>query len=214
MSVSKGKRAKRRRKGKRLVEKTTFSPQLTPASPEVLKCLTIGFNTTTRHLEVLAKKRMTSPMLETTAPAFALNHDAHVGFDSMEQKPLVAVFVPQVEQPTILHAHLPLLIKSASLASPSLPPTRLIALPKGAEARLSKALGIPRVGLVGLTDNSPHASQLIEFSRIHVPEVKIPWLQESTAGLYLPPVINKIHTTTYTESNKEGSNRTCNTGNS
>lgn len=144
-------------------------------------------------------------MLGITAPVSVMDHNAHhVGSSSVEPKPLVAVFVPRAEQPPVLHTHLPLLIKAASLASPSLPPIRLVALPKGAEARLSTALGIPRVGLVGLTDGSPYASQLIEFSRIHVPEVEIPWLQESTAGSYLPTIVNTIHTTASTESNKRG----------
>lgn len=170
----------------------------------MLQYLTIGFNTTTRYLEALAQISKSSQVLGITAPGLVVDHVSHVGTSSVEQSPLVAVFVPRAEQPSILHAHLPLLIKTASLASPSSQPIRLVTLPNGAEARLSKALGIPRVGLVGLMDGSPIISHLVEFSRIHVPEVEVPWLQDSTTGHFLPTAVNTIYTTTSTASKKRG----------
>lgn len=42
----------------------------------------------------------------------------------------------------------------------------LITLPSGAEARLSSALGIRRVGLVGLLYDSPGALDLVDVLRL------------------------------------------------
>ncbi|MCJ1270671.1 RNase P and RNase MRP subunit [Lobaria immixta] len=149
LSFSNEKPAKKGKKRKRSIKETFASTFIDSASPEVLEFMTVGFNTTTRHLEDLAQK-------------------------CTGKKPLVAIFVPHAEQPKILHSHLPVLIKAASLGSPSLPPIRLVPLASGAEARLIKALGIPRVGLIGLMDNAPAASQLIQLTRTHVPVVEIP----------------------------------------
>lgn len=133
-----------------------------------------------------------------------MDHRNQMHSDSTIQKGLVAIFVPRAEQPKILHSHLPALIKIASLGSLDLPPIRLVPLASGAEARLIKALGIPRVGLVGLLDDAPSASQLIQLTRTHVPAVEIPWLQESISGVFLPTTVNTIHTTTSAESKKIG----------
>lgn len=165
----------------------------------MLKFVTIGFNTTTQFLEMLAQNQrhiIVPSLVPITEPKSAKDDDAQSDGNRVTDKPLAAVFVPCAEQPPILHSHLPLLIKTASLAFPSSPQTRLVALPIGAEARLSKALNIPRVSLVGLISDAPAASELIGYIRAHVPAIEIPWLQESAGGFFLPTVINTIHTTT------------------
>ena len=133
-----------------------------------------------------------------------MDHRAQVDPHSIQQKRLVAIFVPRAELPKILYSHLPILIKTASLGSPSLPPIRLVPLASGADARLAQALGIPRVGMVGLMDNAPNTSQLIQLTRTHVPTVEIPWLKESISGGFMPTTVNTVHTTTSAESKKIG----------
>lgn len=70
--------------------------------------------------------------------------------------------------------------------------TRLVLLPKAAEARLSTTLTIPRVGIIGLTSVAAIAQELIDMVRVRVPLIQIPWLEKATAGEYLP--VNIEHT--------------------
>ena len=150
--------------------------------------LTVGFNTTTKHLELLARKssRSTNEVDDSGAVA-AVKTSANL-------KPLAAIFVPRFSQPSVLYSHLPLLTKAASLAVPSSPSTRIIPLPEGAADRLKTALNISRVGVVGLIDGAPNALSLIELIRQQVPELEVPWLQEAVKGTYLAVKINAIQT--------------------
>jgi hypothetical protein len=103
-----------------------------------------------------------------------------------------AIFVPRSSQPPILHAHLPQLVVTASLANPELPATRLVQLPKGCDARLSEALGLPRFSFIGLLDGAPHSKSLVDIVRESVPEIEIPWLKEAKKSVYMPVKINAI----------------------
>jgi len=169
------------------------SKPVPPSLAELQTHLTVGFNTTTRYLEALAR---------CSAPNKAA--DQNPGSASLDLKPLAAVFVPRSDQAPILYSHLPLFVKTASLASPSLPATRLVMLPKGAEKRLAAALSISRVGLIGVLDDTPEAALMIELLRLRVPEVKVPWLVEATTGAYLPVNIKAIQTTTPSETKSSG----------
>lgn len=157
--------------------------------------LTVGFNKTTRYLEFLA--RNPSPSTdedEHSGLAGATKTSARPFLDPVNIKPLAAVFVVRSGQPPVLYSHLPLLTKAASLAVPSSPSTRIISLPEEAENRLKNVLCIPRVGMVGLIDGAPNASSLIEHIRQKVPELEVPWLQETVRGAYLAVKINAIRT--------------------
>ena len=159
-----------------------------PPPPDVHDHLTVGFNTTTKYLELLAQKsnRSTTEVGNSSAVA-AVNTSADL-------KPLAAVFISRSSQPPVLYSHLPLLTKAASLVVPSSPSTRLIPLPEGAADQLKTALGIPRVGVIGLIDGAPNASALIDFIRERVPELEVPWLEEAVKGTYLAVKINAIQT--------------------
>lgn len=102
------------------------------------------------HLEELAQQSGQTLIHSQKAPATASSGpDFH--------RPFVAIFVSSAGKPPIMHSHLPYLIKAVSLSSPSLPSIGLIILQSGAEARLSSALAIKRVGLVGLLYDPPGA---------------------------------------------------------
>jgi ribonuclease P/MRP protein subunit POP3 len=105
-----------------------------------------------------------------------------------------AIFVPASSPPSIIHAHLPMLIFTASLAHPNLPPTRLVQLPKGSDSRLCEALGLPRVSFVGILDDAPHSKGLVDLVRGNVSEIEIPWLSDAKRGEYLGVKINAIET--------------------
>ena len=208
MNRSQGKRAKKRkrdegRKESKLEPRPSpiagEQPEVgTPPDLELLNYLTIGFNTTNRYLEALAQNcapgslQPATPSLDTDMTGAPVAPIADLQASTLE--PLEAVFVPRSDQPFVMHAHLPMLIKAASLASASSPDIKLVLLPKGAETKLSAALGIPRVGIIGLKKGAPAASPLVEFVKKHIPMVEIPWLAEAEAGVYLPVEINVIPT--------------------
>lgn len=157
--------------------------------------LTVGFNTTTRYLELLAQKFSPSTVKDENSGAVAaIKTPALPSLDPTNTKPLAVVFIPSSSQPSVLYSHLPFLTKAASLAVPSSPPTRIMLLPEGAEDRLKTVLCIRRVGMVGLIDDAPNTSSLIEFIRDNVPELEVPWLQEAVMGAYLDVKIKAIQT--------------------
>jgi RNase P subunit Pop3 len=92
--------------------------------------------------------------------------------------PLRVVFVAGA-QSAPQHAHLPVL---AALAVPKvlLVPLRSAA----AEKALCAALGLPRVGVVGLRGDAPGAEPLYACLD-DVPAVRVPFLDVSAAGLWL-----------------------------
>lgn len=143
---------------------------------------------TIRHLEELAQKSRQTLTHSQIVPATASS-----GADL--PRPFVAVFVSRAGQPPMMHSHLPYLIKAASLFSPSLPSMGLVTLPSGAEARLSSALGIRGVGLVGLLYDSPGALDLVDVLRAQAPAVEIPWLQDSINSVYFPTKVKPVQTT-------------------
>ncbi|MCJ1455685.1 hypothetical protein MMC28_006041 [Mycoblastus sanguinarius] len=209
MTPLKGKRQKKRKRAERhkLGDNLTMSQHesleaKTPPKPELQECLTLGFNTTTRYLESLAVQSIPQRIQSQDPNSTLKVNQGRSEGQPVNLQPLAAVFVPRSGQSSILHSHLPLLTQTASLALSSSPPTRLVILPKGAEDRLSSALAIPRVGLVGLIHDAPNAAPLIEFVRQHVPIVKVPLLQEASAGAYLPVEIKMIQTSAPVESKR------------
>ena len=212
---SKGKREKqRKRSGLQANEKydaNGFAVQAsTPPRPEITSWLTVGFNSTNRLLERLVKRpspEFSAPLSEETstkrqASVVAESNQDHgkstnlesTNEDTSTKNSLLAVFVPRFDQPSTMHSHLPLLITTASLATPSQHTIRLVSLPKGAEARLCGALQLPRVGLVGLMRDAPNAAPLVDFILENVPSVEIPWLEHARGGQYLPVQIRATQT--------------------
>ncbi|KAI9702461.1 MAG: hypothetical protein M1836_000941 [Candelina mexicana] len=210
MPKSKGKRSKKRKRAEGKAEAASDrhskeAPYLgeplppnepLPPPPELLSNLTIGLNDTTRRLEALSLQS-----LPKAYPA-SLQPSNTAAPPSKPTPHFVAIFVPRDEQPSLLHAHLPTLTVTASFANPNLPQTRLVGLPKGAESRMATALGLPRVGFVGLMEHAPHASALVNFVREHVPVVEAAWLDEVKAGVYLPVNITARNTSAPVKSKK------------
>ena len=178
------------------------TPGIRMACPDLINFVSIGFNSTTRHLEALAQKSAPSSLVvgkidpvmngKLSTARKRGQSDAEIS----SPKPLLAVFVPNIKESPKLYSHLPILVKTASMAFPQLPAIRLVTLPSDAENRLSETLKIPRVGLIGLECDAPRVSTLAEVIRADVPELIVPWLQESNAGAYLPTEIKAIYPNT------------------
>lgn len=155
VTPSRGKRAmKRKRKQDKLRQPATQSVDaIAPEQqvPEILPYVTIGFNSTTRLLEALTKARG--------------------GDKSIPRSHCDAVFAPFEGKSDILYAHFPSLCRSTSKATIEGIETRLVPLPAGAEERLAIALGLPRVGPIGLKNGAPKSAPLMEYVRHYVPRV-------------------------------------------
>ena len=148
----------------------------------------IGYNVTIRHLESMARKSLSfaSDGKAQNRDAKALDDSRKMSTKLADTKPLEVVFVARSGKPPMLFDHLPYLILAIALASPSHPIPRLVSLPRGAEERLSAALSIPRVGLLGLVCGNPDADFLTEYIRENVPEVEAPQIDAAVKGTYLP----------------------------
>ena len=121
--------------------------------------------------------------------------DSMQGYQStatpLQVEPLAAIFIPHSDQASELYAHLPVLIRAGNVGIPEVLSTRVVMVPEAAEAQLSSALNIPRVGIIGLM-NAPTALELIDLTRTKVPPLKLPQLGQVGAGIFLP--VNIVQT--------------------
>lgn len=175
-----GKRIKKRKRKQASVSQhfpegaNTEENAVISVRPEIHEYVTVGFNSTTRHLETLAKG----------------------GYETQKLAKMAAVFVPLKDaKASMIRSHLPLLCKTASKARGTLQETRLLSLPKGAEARLATALGIHRVGTIGVMEDGPDSAPLLNYVRQQVSPLYVPWLDQVEAGVYLPTQIKNVETT-------------------
>jgi len=208
VTPSKGKRSKKRKRQEAKTRDAAPTPTVSiPPPPEISSFLAIGLNTVTRILESSSQKSKPKVGAIEGAGGESLGtEDMSKESDPAKQTPTYianslpldghfsAIFVYRSSQPTILNEHLPQLVTTASLAYPDLPPTRLVELPKGSDARLCDALSIPRVSFFGILEGAPHSKALVDLVRECVPEVEIPRLQQAKESRYLPVKINTIET--------------------
>ena len=183
-----------------------------PPLPAVKSCFVVGFNSVNRFLEKHARNLSPhrkrdlfedSLLVSVSSNASTLHQDnSGVRFDrSIDHAELpgerfATIFVPRYDQSSILHSHLPLLIHVASLAKHEQETPRLVTLPRSAEARLSSALRIPRVGIVGLITETPNTMALIDLVAANVAPLEIPWLDHELTGHYLPVQVQRTRITT------------------
>lgn len=103
----------------------------------------------------------------------------------LHAEPLAAIFIPLSDQASKLFSHIPVLVRAGNVGIPEVMTTRVVMLPKAAEATLSISLNIPRVGIIGLM-NAPIALELIDMVRKKIPPLKLPQLERVAAGVFLP----------------------------
>jgi ribonuclease P/MRP protein subunit POP3 len=202
---SKGKRSKKRTRQEAKLGKDNRDSALEdppPSPPDVSRFVAVGLNSITRVLEAASQKSRPKGLSSSdapskdTAPAEGEKDDIVAkAVTKKEAHPVFsAVFVSRHSQPSILHAHLPQLVATASLAHPESPAIRLVQLTRGSEERLCEALGLPRVSFIGLIEGAPHSGSLVDLIRDCVSPVEVPWLVEAKEAKYLPAKINSIET--------------------
>lgn len=144
--------------------------------PEITKYLTVGLNTTSRHLEAeaaLSKPGVLEPM-EKEGKA-----------EQTSTKRLAAIFLPKPKD-NLVYAHLPLLCYTSSATQKDkAQQTRMILLDPSSERTIATAMSLPRAGVIGVCEDAPGAGPLLEYVRENVNPVEIPWLEKALSGQWM-----------------------------
>lgn len=141
--------------------------------PDVLNYMTVGINSTTRLLE-------TKVSLSKSGGRAAV-HDESSTERKQAGEELAVVFLSKPKD-DLMYAHLPVLCYTGSKAQKSQEPIRLVILDSACERTISASLGLPRAGVIGIMENAPGATALIDYVRDNVTPVEIPWLEPALAG--------------------------------
>lgn len=169
-----GKKSKKR---KRTSEQNAApAAESKPVEPRILEYLTVGLNTTSRHLETEAASSNSGAL--TTK-------DKRSKANQASGKHLAVVFLPKPRD-NLVYSHLPLLCYTSSAnQEDKAQQTRLVLLDPSSERNLAAAMGLPRAGVVGVFDDAPGAGSLLEYVRENVDPVKIPWLEKALSGQWM-----------------------------
>ncbi|KFY17740.1 hypothetical protein V492_00408 [Pseudogymnoascus sp. VKM F-4246] len=179
ITPSKGKRSKRtkRRELKRGASQPAQDEPSVPP-PELSSHILVGLNSITRHFDSQSRQAC-PPSLGIQVPS-----------SDSPRRHLAVVITTWPSIPPILTSHIHRLLQTSSLLHPNLPPTRLVVLPRTSEKRLCSALGVPRAGFIGVFDNTPSATAVIDFCSANVPEIEVgKWLKADQTA-FLPLKIN------------------------
>ncbi|KAK8252327.1 hypothetical protein HDK77DRAFT_148153 [Phyllosticta capitalensis] len=161
ITPSKGKRDKKRKR-----RQGQPDPPQPPPAPAIANHITVGLNSTTRHLERLVANKAT-PSHQDSVPAMPL-----ILTTQSPSSPVVS--------------HLPLLSSTASCCLPPSQATRIVPLSPSVETKLAAALGLPRVGVIGIKAGAPGTAPLIEYAQSNLQAVDVPWVREASAAVYKP----------------------------
>ncbi|KAF3895276.1 hypothetical protein GTR04_0491 [Trichophyton interdigitale] len=138
-------------------EKAPSSMSASFRAPEVLKNLTIGFNSTVRSLESMG---VTND--DTTNAATQEEYKA-----TQQSSKLSVVFICRSTAPMPLVESLSFTVKRISDLERG-NGIRLVYLSKNAETRMADAVGVPRLGVIGIKE-CQSARILIDYVRENVP---------------------------------------------
>jgi ribonuclease P/MRP protein subunit POP3 len=141
--------------------------------PEILRYLTVGLNSTSRHLETEAA---------LSKPGALVTVDKVEEAEQTSRKRLAVVFLPK-SRDNLVYSHLPLLCHTSSAAQKDKAQrTRLVLLDPSYERTIATAMGLPRVGVIGVFNDAPDTSSLLEYVRENVDPVEVPWLEKALSG--------------------------------
>jgi ribonuclease P/MRP protein subunit POP3 len=144
--------------------------------PEILKYLTVGLNTTSRHLETEAA---------LSKPGALVSVDKEKEAEKTSRKHLAVVFLPKPRD-NLVYSHLPLLCYTSSATQKDkVQRTRLVLLDPSCERTIATAMGTPRAGVIGVFDDAPGALSLLEYVRDNVDPIEVPWLEKALSGQWM-----------------------------
>ncbi|GAB7349824.1 hypothetical protein MBLNU459_g0531t1 [Dothideomycetes sp. NU459] len=151
--------------------------------PPLLQAITIGLNSTSRHLEEQSSQFVLKALSEEqVSKQSQASEEQPTG--SPGRGCLAAVFLPKAAS-DVMYAHLPSLCYTASLVCGDSQGIRLILLDPSTERRLASTLGIPRAGVVGIMEDTPGAAPLLDYVREIVPTVELPWMTKAFRGYWM-----------------------------
>ena len=61
----------------------------------------------------------------------------------------------------------------------------MVPLDAMSERKLSAAMGIPRISVLGVMSNAPGSAPLLEYVRDQVDPLEVPWVKETSEGKWL-----------------------------
>lgn len=144
--------------------------------PEILRYLTVGLNTTSRHLESEAA---------LSKPGALVCVDKEKEAEKTSRERLAVVFLPKLRN-NLVYSHLPLLCYTSSATQKDkVQRTRLVLLDSSCERIIATAMGLPRAGVIGLFDDAPGALSLLEYVRENVDPIEVPWLEKALSGQWM-----------------------------
>ncbi|KAK5026609.1 RNase P and RNase MRP subunit [Exophiala sideris] len=149
--------------------------------PEIYDRLTIGFNSTVRRLESLARSRKPAILSQ----AVGIEQPPHAVPD------LSVVFVCRQALPNIMTSSMPLLLATSS---PKTSRARLVELSTQSEAKLAQALNQPRLGVLGLEQDAAEFNTLVQFLEENIEAVEVIWLEHAASTPYLPVNVKTVET--------------------
>lgn len=184
---SEGKRNKKRKRKEAAAAKAGDPPSgavaplpnlPAPSPPDIAKYIAIGFNSIVRLLDPAARS--------------IIDKSSKQRPPDTETSRLAVVFVDQSSCAEVIWSQLPYLAVAAAMRDGS-EQIRVVPLPKGAAARLSTAVDIPRAALVGVLQGAPGASSLVEYVQEHVAAIEIPWMTSQLVADFEPTKVRMHH---------------------
>lgn len=175
---SKGRGRKKRSTGKSQPEGVPARDDNVEAMQQHLK---VGFNSVMRTLE----EQVQSAGLQTNPSS---KHSNNVP-DS-----LAMILVCRSSLPPPTCNSLPLLVAAASRANAESDAIRLLEMTDSSQSAVAAAMGLPRVGMLGIMSEMPDARPLIQYVRDTVESITAPWAREAVSPIYLPTKIDAVKT--------------------
>ena len=158
--------------------------------PEIFHHIVAGLSEVDSLLEIEASKSAPEALQRQCSGLVEKKRKCGKPEEEEEPNPLIAVFAtradvdgPDYSDRYQIFSHLPDLVARASL-SPTGLRIYLVSLPKGAMYKISEAMDLGRIGILGLRQNAPGTSLLLTFLKENVPLCTLPTLEvkQSEAG--------------------------------
>lgn len=147
--------------------------------PDVYDHLTVGFNSTVRRLESLARNR--KPQI--------LSVSTNIGQQDTPVANLAVVFVCREALPNIMTSSLPLLVATSAPVSAR---AKLVQMSAESEAKIAQALHQPRVGVLGIESGTAGAESLVRYIQDNVSVMDVSWLDQPPAPMYLSVEVDTV----------------------
>ncbi|RMD39554.1 hypothetical protein DV735_g5586, partial [Chaetothyriales sp. CBS 134920] len=180
-SISKGAGRRKKRKIVSSVDGRSKDDVKESDRPDWVK---IGFNSVVRELETLAT--CSGTVLDGGEGASRTAATRRV-------RPAAVIACPAAIPAPFLNA-LPLLVALASqTGDDSDQPIRLVGVSSHFETAVSKAVLLPRVGVMALYPDSEGSEALINYVRNEVPVLKVTWLEQARSSSYLPLKLQAVN---------------------